>query len=98
MLFSQLGLSAELLRAVDEKGYLEATPIQQQAIPLILGGHDVLAGAQTGTGKHIGLCQPLRPAILRPPEPPELPAWTESCAANLPPSSQASWSKHNNVI
>ena len=59
MLFNQLGLSAELLRAIDEKGYLEATPIQQQAIPLILEGRDVLAGAQTGTGKTAGFTLPL---------------------------------------
>ena len=59
MLFNQLGLSAELLRAVDEKGYKKATPIQQQAIPLILEGHDVLAGAQTGTGKTAGFTLPL---------------------------------------
>ena len=51
VLFNQLGLSAELLRAVDEQGYQTATPIQQQAIPLILDGRDLLAGAQTGTGK-----------------------------------------------
>jgi ATP-dependent RNA helicase RhlE len=50
MLFEQLGLSAELLRAIHEQGYCQATPIQQQAIPLILEGQDVLAGAQTGTG------------------------------------------------
>ena len=54
MLFNQLGLSAELLRAVDEQGYQTATPIQQQAIPLILEGRDILAGAQTGTGKTAG--------------------------------------------
>ena len=59
MLFNQLGLSAELLRAVDEKGYSEATPIQQQAIPHILEGHDLLAGAQTGTGKTAGFALPL---------------------------------------
>jgi ATP-dependent RNA helicase RhlE len=59
MLFNQLGLSAELLRAVDEKGYQKATPIQQQAIPLILEGRDVLAGAQTGTGKTAGFTLPL---------------------------------------
>ncbi len=59
MLFNQLGLSAELLRAVDEKGYSEATPIQQQAIPHILEGHDILAGAQTGTGKTAGFTLPL---------------------------------------
>jgi ATP-dependent RNA helicase RhlE len=59
MLFNQLGLSAELLRAVDEKGYSKATPIQQQAIPHILEGHDILAGAQTGTGKTAGFTLPL---------------------------------------
>ncbi len=59
MLFNQLGLSAELLRAVDEKGYSDATPIQQQAIPHILEGHDLLAGAQTGTGKTAGFALPL---------------------------------------
>ena len=59
MLFNQLGLSAELLRAVDEKGYSEATPIQQQAIPHLLEGHDLLAGAQTGTGKTAGFALPL---------------------------------------
>jgi ATP-dependent RNA helicase RhlE len=59
MLFNQLGLSAELLRAIDDKGYREATPIQQQAVPLILDGKDVLAGAQTGTGKTAGFTLPL---------------------------------------
>ncbi len=59
MLFNQLGLSAELLRAVVDRGYLEATPIQQQAIPLILEGRDVLAAAQTGTGKTAGFTLPL---------------------------------------
>ncbi len=59
MLFNQLGLSAELLRAVDEQGYREATPIQQRSIPLILDGRDVLAGAQTGTGKTAGFTLPL---------------------------------------
>ena len=59
MLFSELGLSAELLRATEKKGYKEATPIQQQAIPLILKGHDLLAGAQTGTGKTAGFTLPL---------------------------------------
>jgi ATP-dependent RNA helicase RhlE len=59
VLFNQLGLSAELLRAVDEQGYREATPIQQQAIPLVLKGVDVLAGAQTGTGKTAGFTLPM---------------------------------------
>ena len=59
MLFSELGLSAELLRAIREQGYQEATPIQQQAIPFILEGRDILAGAQTGTGKTAGFTLPL---------------------------------------
>ena len=59
MSFNQLGLSAELLRAVEEQGYQTATPIQQQAIPLILKGVDVLAGAQTGTGKTAGFTLPM---------------------------------------
>ena len=59
MLFNQLGLSAELLRAVEEQGYTEATPIQHKAIPLILEGKDVLAGAQTGTGKTAAFTLPL---------------------------------------
>ena len=59
MLFKDLGLSAELLRAVEKKGYDEATPIQQQAIPLILKGKDILAGAQTGTGKTAGFTLPV---------------------------------------
>ncbi|MBR4877752.1 MAG: DEAD/DEAH box helicase, partial [Rhodocyclaceae bacterium] len=51
MSFAELGLLPELLRAVTEAGYTEATPIQAQAIPVVLAGHDILAGAQTGTGK-----------------------------------------------
>ncbi|MGE5241994.1 MAG: DEAD/DEAH box helicase [Bacteroidota bacterium] len=59
MSFSKLGLSAELVRAVSEKGYTQATPIQLQAIPVILEGRDILAGAQTGTGKTAGFTLPL---------------------------------------
>jgi len=59
MLFKDLSLSAELLRAVQKQGYDEATPIQQQAIPLVLEGRDVLAGAQTGTGKTAGFTLPV---------------------------------------
>lgn len=59
MLFKELGLSAELLRAVEDNGYTTATPIQQQAIPPILTGRDILASAQTGTGKTAGFTLPL---------------------------------------
>jgi len=59
MSFDTLGLSAELLRAVGEQGYSEPTPIQRKAIPAILEGKDVMAGAQTGTGKTAGFTLPL---------------------------------------
>ncbi|MSQ62468.1 MAG: DEAD/DEAH box helicase [Betaproteobacteria bacterium] len=57
--FNALGLSAELLRAVSEQGYTEPTPIQAQAIPVVLAGRDLLAAAQTGTGKTAGFTLPL---------------------------------------
>ena len=59
MSFDTLGLSTELLRAVAAQGYSEPTPIQRQAIPIILQGRDILAGAQTGTGKTAGFTLPL---------------------------------------
>jgi ATP-dependent RNA helicase RhlE len=59
MSFATLGLSAELLRAVHEHGYTQPTPIQTQAIPIILEGRDILAGAQTGTGKTAGFTLPM---------------------------------------
>lgn len=59
MSFDSLGLSAELCRAVAEKGYRDATPIQSQAIPPILEGRDILAGAQTGTGKTAAFTLPI---------------------------------------
>jgi ATP-dependent RNA helicase RhlE len=59
MLFNDLGLSAELLRAISEQGYTEPTPVQSKAIPAILEGKDVMAGAQTGTGKTAGFTLPL---------------------------------------
>ena len=59
MSFTTLGLSEPLLRAIAEQGYTEPTPIQKQAIPLILSNKDVLAGAQTGTGKTAGFTLPL---------------------------------------
>jgi ATP-dependent RNA helicase RhlE len=59
MSFDELGLSAELLRAVREQGYEQPTPIQRQAIPVVLEGRDILAGAQTGTGKTAGFTLPM---------------------------------------
>ncbi len=59
MSFSTLGLSEPILRAVSDTGYSEPTPIQKKAIPVILTGRDVLAGAQTGTGKTAGFTLPM---------------------------------------
>ncbi len=59
MSFDSLGLSAELLRAVADQGYTEPTPIQSKCIPVVLEGRDILAGAQTGTGKTAGFTLPL---------------------------------------
>ncbi|MGJ0302762.1 DEAD/DEAH box helicase [Aliarcobacter cryaerophilus] len=59
MSFSNLGLCKELLRAIKEEGYTTATPIQTKAIPVILSKKDVLAAAQTGTGKTAGFTLPL---------------------------------------
>lgn len=59
MLFTDLGLMPELLRAVADKGYDAPSPIQAQAIPAVLAGRDVLAGAQTGTGKTAGFVLPI---------------------------------------
>ncbi|MBZ2189905.1 DEAD/DEAH box helicase [Alcanivorax sp. JB21] len=59
MSFSELGLSDAILRAVREQGYDIPTPIQRQAIPAVLAGGDLLAGAQTGTGKTAGFTLPI---------------------------------------
>ncbi len=59
MSFSNFGLSDEIIRAVTERGYTVPTPIQLQAIPAVLAGGDLLAGAQTGTGKTAGFTLPI---------------------------------------
>jgi ATP-dependent RNA helicase RhlE len=59
MSFTTLGLSEPILRAIAEEGYTEPTPIQKQAIPVVLEKRDILAGAQTGTGKTAGFTLPL---------------------------------------
>ncbi|MEW9797065.1 DEAD/DEAH box helicase [Alteromonas sp. CYL-A6] len=64
MSFSELGLSAPLLSAVSKKGYVTPSPIQQAAIPAILTGGDVIAAAQTGTGKTAGFALPLLQRLL----------------------------------
>ncbi|NMF87803.1 DEAD/DEAH box helicase [Aromatoleum petrolei] len=65
MSFADLGLNPELLRAVADTGYTTPTPIQQQAIPVVLSGRDVMGGAQTGTGKTAGFTLPLLQRLSR---------------------------------
>ncbi|NLS11831.1 DEAD/DEAH box helicase [Vibrio sp. SM6] len=59
MSFASLGLSLPIVKAVESKGYLTPSPIQEQAIPAVLAGHDLMAAAQTGTGKTAGFTLPI---------------------------------------
>jgi ATP-dependent RNA helicase RhlE len=63
--FNELGLSPEILRAVTEAGYITPTPIQAQAIPVVMAGLDVMGGAQTGTGKTAGFALPILQRLQR---------------------------------
>ena len=69
MSFLSLGLRPELVRAVSDKGYAEPTPVQAQAIPLILEGRDLMGSAQTGTGKTAGFTLPILQRLDRPGRP-----------------------------
>ncbi|NEX21641.1 DEAD/DEAH box helicase [Thiorhodococcus mannitoliphagus] len=73
MSFAELGLSAELLRAVEAQGYTQPTPIQTQSIPAVLSGRDVLAGAQTGTGKTAAFTLPMLQRLSQSKAPGRLP-------------------------
>jgi ATP-dependent RNA helicase RhlE len=69
MSFADLGLDSGLLRAIQDLGYVDPTPIQEQSIPLALQGRDLLGCAQTGTGKTAAFILPTLQLIARPPEP-----------------------------
>ncbi|MFK8036947.1 MAG: DEAD/DEAH box helicase [Crocinitomicaceae bacterium] len=67
MTFSQLGLSSEILQAIEKQGYTTPSPIQEKAIPEVLNDRDVLASAQTGTGKTAGFTLPIIEKLLQTP-------------------------------
>ena len=67
--FASLGLAEPLLRAISDTGYTHPTPIQAQAIPEVLKGGDLLAAAQTGTGKTAGFTLPLLQRLQTSPGP-----------------------------
>ena len=69
MSFAELGLAEPIVRAVTENGYTQPTPIQSQAIPAVLKGGDLLAGAQTGTGKTAGFTLPMLQLLSGKPRP-----------------------------
>ncbi|MBU6273279.1 MAG: DEAD/DEAH box helicase, partial [Betaproteobacteria bacterium] len=62
--FNDFGLAEPILRAVTELGYREPTPIQAQAIPLVIQGRDVMGAAQTGTGKTAGFALPILQRLM----------------------------------
>lgn len=65
MSFDSLGLSLDILKALNKKGYSKPSPIQQEAIPAVLKGRDVMAAAQTGTGKTAGFTLPILDILLK---------------------------------
>ena len=67
MSFAELGLAPELLRALADEGYTQPTPIQAQAIPIVLSGRDLLGAAQTGTGKTAAFTLPILQKLMQAP-------------------------------
>src|ERR1700712_2083835 len=63
--FADFGLAPEILRALTDQGYIHPTPIQEQAIPVVLQGRDVMGAAQTGTGKTAGFSLPIIQLLLK---------------------------------
>ncbi len=97
MAFSDLGLLPELLKAVTEAGYTEPTPIQAQAIPIVLQGLDVLGGAQTGTGKTAGFTLPLLQRLARHANSSPSPAKHPVRALVLAPTRELAMQVHDSV-
>ncbi|MDR1423218.1 MAG: DEAD/DEAH box helicase [Azoarcus sp.] len=98
MHFADLGLIPELLQAVTGAGYTEPTPIQQQAIPVVLAGRDVMGGAQTGTGKTAGFTLPLLQRLSRHANTSTSPARHPVRALILAPTRELAVQVHDSVV
>jgi len=96
--FDQLGLLPELLRAIQDAGYTTPTPIQTQAIPIILAGKDVMGGAQTGTGKTAGFTLPLLQRLARHASSSPSPARHPVRALILAPTRELAMQVHQSVV
>jgi ATP-dependent RNA helicase RhlE len=98
MKFSELGLLPEILRAVEDAGYTDPTPIQAQAIPVILAGRDVMGGAQTGTGKTAGFTLPMLHRIARHANSSPSPARHPVRCLILTPTRELAMQVHDSVV
>ncbi len=98
MKFADLGLLPEILRAVEDAGYTEPTPIQAQAIPAVLAGRDVMGGAQTGTGKTAGFTLPMLHRIARHANASSSPARHPVRCLILTPTRELAMQVHENVV
>jgi len=96
--FDELGLLPELLRAVNDAGYTTPTPIQMQAIPIIMAGKDVMGGAQTGTGKTAGFTLPLLQRLARHASSSPSPARHPVRALILAPTRELAMQVHQSVV
>ena len=96
--FDQLGLLPELMRAIKDAGYTTPTPIQSQAIPIILAGKDVMGGAQTGTGKTAGFTLPLLQRLARHASSSPSPARHPVRALILAPTRELAMQVHESVV
>ena len=97
MKFDELGLSPEILRAVHDAGYTDPTPIQQQAIPVVLQGLDLMGGAQTGTGKTAGFVLPMLQRLSRHANTSSSPARHPVRALILAPTRELAMQVHESV-
>ena len=96
--FDQLGLLPELLRAIQDAGYTTPTPIQIQAIPIIMAGKDVMGGAQTGTGKTAGFTLPLLQRLAKYASSSPSPARHPVRALILAPTRELAMQVHQSVV